>query len=306
MPSTYRDSASHVRTLVMGATGLVGQELVAYLRARSAPSDEISGAGSADADLCDERAVAELIERHRPDWTVLAAALANVDACERDPERAHAVNALGPCYVARACRQTGSRLLFISTDYVFDGKKSTPYEPEDATGSLSVYGRSKAAGEEVVRTTLPDACVVRTSWVFGLAKPGFPGAILEQAERLPEVPVIADQTTAPTYAPDLAAILDRLMQMGARGTLHAAGANGCTRVEWAREILRAAGKENVPLRAVTNAQLHRPAPRPVYSVLSTSCLAQFGLQARPWQQGVADYIAARQRLAEAAEPSGKK
>jgi dTDP-4-dehydrorhamnose reductase len=109
--------------------------------------------------------------------------------------------------------------------------------------------------------------------------------------------VVSDQTSAPTYAPDLAIMLDGLMEAGARGTLHAAGANGCTRLEWAQEILRLVGKTDVRLRPVTNAQLHRPAPRPVYSVLSTACLEQFGLRGRPWQQSLIDYLTARQRIA---------
>ena len=155
-----------------------------------------------------------------------------------------------------------------------------------------------------MRKELPTACIVRTSWVYGHTKPGLPGTILEQAERQPEVLVVSEQTSAPTYAPDLAAMLDRLMQADAHGTLHAAGANGCTRLEWAREILRLAGKCDVPLRGVTNAQINRPAPRPKYSVLSTACLAQFGLRARPWQESLVDYFAVRRQLA--ADPSTMK
>lgn len=291
-----------MRTLIIGATGLVGDALATHLRASPESGREVIGAGSARADLRDERAVGQLIERHRPDWTVLAAAVTDVDLCEREPERAHAVNALGPSYVARACLRVGSRLLFLSTDYVFDGKKRIPYEPEDAVNPLSVYGRSKAAGEEAVRKALPDACIVRTSWVFGLARPGLPGTILDQAERQSEVQVVSDQTSAPTYAPDLAVMLDGLMGAGARGTLHAAGANGCTRMEWAQEILRLVGKTDVRLRGVTNAQLNRPAPRPDYSVLSTACLARFGLHARPWQQSLIDYLSARQGIARTAAP----
>jgi len=295
-----------VRTLIIGATGLVGQALVAHYRARSDSAHEVIGVGSADTDIRDPQAVDRLIERYRPDWTVLAAALADVDVCEREPERAHAVNTLGPSYVARACREFGSRLLSISTDYVFDGRKTVPYEPEDAVNPLSTYGRSKAAGEETVRKELPHACVVRTSWVFGLGRPTLPAAILEQAERQAEVRVVSEQTSAPTYAPDLAAILDRLMQANAQGTLHAAGANGCTRLEWAREILRVVGKATVPLRAVTLSQLNRPAPRPRYTVLSTACLAQYGIRARPWQETLVDYLAARRQAATLDSPSATK
>jgi dTDP-4-dehydrorhamnose reductase len=295
-----------LRTLIIGATGLVGQAMMAYYRVNADPVREVIGVGSADTDIRDQHAVDRLIERHRPDWTVIAAALSDVDVCEREPERAHAVNTLGPLYVARACGQFRSHLLSISTDYVFDGRKTVPYEPEDAVNPLSAYGRSKVAGEEAVLKEVPQACVVRTSWVFGLARPTLPAAILEQAERGSEVSVVSEQTSAPTYAPDLAAILDRLMQANAQGTLHAAGANGCTRMEWAREILRLVGKADLPVRAVTLSQLNRPAPRPLYTVLSTARLAQFGIRTRPWQETLLDYLAARRHALATGSPSGTK
>ena len=160
-----------------------------------------------DADIRDPKAVDQLIERHRPDWTVLAAALSDVDACEREPERAHAVNTLGPSYVARACRQFGSRLLSLSTDYVFDGTKTVPYEPEDAVNPLSVYGRSKAAGEEAVRKELPHACIVRSG--LGSSDSAdrlFPPRSLSKRNTESEVLVVSEQTSAPTYAPNMAGI----------------------------------------------------------------------------------------------------
>jgi dTDP-4-dehydrorhamnose reductase len=205
------------------------------------------------------------------------------------------VNATGPLHVARACREAGIRLLFLSTDYVFDGAKAAPYEPEDVVHPLSVYGRSKAAGEDAVRSAVPDACIVRTSWIFGVARRGLPDAILEQAGRLAEIPVISDQVSTPTYARDLTGILMGLMRAGARGTLHAAGVGGCTRLEWAREILRLASKEAARLRPVTSAEAHRPGPRPLYSALSSASLQRYGLHARPWPEGLRDYMAERAR-----------
>jgi len=283
-----------MRALLIGATGLVGKALLTHWRSHAEAPEQIVAVGSADADIRDDRAISELLKSCRPDWTLLAAAYTDVDGCERDPERAHAVNAVGTANVARACRDFGSRLLFISTDYVFDGTKTQPYEPDDPIRPISVYGHSKADGEDAVRQFIPDACIVRTSWVYGLARPGFPGAILDQAERMPVVPVIADQIGAPTFAPDLAAILTTLMRAGAQGTLHAVGAGGCTRMEWAQQILNAAGKETVLLQPVTTPQANRPAPRPAYSVLSTASLAKYGIRARRWQESVADYVARRQ------------
>jgi dTDP-4-dehydrorhamnose reductase len=284
-----------MRLLLIGATGLVGRTFLGQRRAAGDASIEIVGTGSADANIGDPRAVHELLSRIRPDWTLLAAAYTDVDGCERDPRRAWAVNAEGPRHVARACSEVGSRLLFLSTDYVFDGAKAAPYEPEDPVHPLSVYGRSKAAGEDAVRSTLPGACIVRTSWVFGTARRTFPEAILDQAERLPDIPVVADQVSTPTYARDLTGILMGLLRASANGTLHAAGVGGCTRLEWARQILALAGKERVRLRPITSAEANRPGPRPLYSALSSTSLHQYGLSARPWQEGLRDFMAERAR-----------
>ena len=285
---------------------MAGQALVSHYRANPDPTHEVLGVCSADADIRDPQAVDDLIKRHRPHWTVIAAALSDVDACEREPERAHAVNTLGPSYIARACRQLGSRLLSLSTDYVFDGQKTVPYQPKDAVNPLSVYGKSKAAGEEAVRNALPQACIVRTSWVFGLGRPTLPAAILDQAEQKSEVLVVSEQTSAPTYAPDLARMMDQLMHANAEGTLHACGANGCTRLEWAQEILRLVGKSDLPLRAISLPQINRTAPRPHYTVLSTACLAPFGIQVRSWQDTLLDYLVARGKISVAGKPSGTK
>ena len=147
-----------MRVLLIGATGLLGTVLQ-----EEWGGDSVTGVGSRDVDIRDESQVRRLFERTRPEWTVLAAAYADVDGCERDPQRAHDVNCIGAMNVARAARDVQSKLFFVSTDYVFDGSKGTPYEPEDPVCSINVYGRSKADAEKGMREILPKCCTLRTS-----------------------------------------------------------------------------------------------------------------------------------------------
>src|SRR5437660_871114 len=146
-----------MRILIIGASGLLGKALVEQWK-----SDQVAGVGSRDADIREPDALRRLFDRVRPHYTVLSASYTDVDGCERDPRRADEVNRTGAIHVAEAARTTGSRFMFLSTDYVFDGAKTSPYEPEDATGPINVYGRSKAEAERDIRAVLPDCCILRT------------------------------------------------------------------------------------------------------------------------------------------------
>ena len=165
-----------MRITIFGATGLLGKALV-----REWKDDEVTGFGSADGDIRDEKQVLTLVQRARPDWIVLAAAYTDVDGCETNRDLAFDVNCRGAVNVARAAKQHGSRLLFLSTDYVFDGTKTTPYATDDPRSPRSVYGQSKAEAEMQLREILPDCCIVRTSWLFGPGGKCFPDTILKLA-----------------------------------------------------------------------------------------------------------------------------
>lgn len=283
-----------MRTLVIGASGLLGRALL-----EEACSCTVIPAASSDGDIRDAEAVRALFDRTRPDCAVLAAAFAEVDGCERDPERAHAVNCVGAANVARAALDAGSRLLYVSTDYVFDGARTTPYETTDLPRPLSAYGRSKAAGEAVVQEILPDSCVVRTSRLFGAAGKCFPNSILRLAETHAELAVVDDQVGSPTFNRDLAGAILQLVEAGVRGIVHATNSGTCTWLEFAREILRAAGMENVRVRAISSEQSGRPAARPKYSALSDASLRACGISLRPWREALSAYMEERSR--EAAE-----
>ncbi|HKF23231.1 MAG TPA: dTDP-4-dehydrorhamnose reductase [Candidatus Angelobacter sp.] len=275
-----------MRILVIGATGLLGRVLLERWA-----DDEVIGAGSRDADVRDPAQVKGLFERCRPEWTVLAAAYADVDGCEKHPERAHQVNCVGAANVARAAREARSKLLFLSTDYVFDGTKNAPYEPGDPTRPLNVYGRSKAEAEKGVRETVPDCCIVRTSWLFGVQGKCFPNTILELAMTRDHLSVVADQTGCPTFNRDLAGAIIKLVRANAHGTVHVTNRGACSWYEFAREILRGAGKGRVAVSPARTEDVPRPAVRPKYSVLSEGGLEKFGVRMRPWQEALTDYCA---------------
>jgi uncharacterized protein YbjT (DUF2867 family) len=175
-----------MRITIFGATGLLGKALV-----REWKDDEVTGFASADGDIRDEKQVSNLVQHARPDWIVLAAAYTDVDGCESNRDLAFDVNCRGAVNVARAAKQHGSRLLFLSTDYVFDGTKTTPYETNDPRSPSSVYGHSKAEAEVRLAEILPGCCIVRTSWLFGPGGKCFPDTILKLAETRPELAISA-------------------------------------------------------------------------------------------------------------------
>jgi dTDP-4-dehydrorhamnose reductase len=279
-----------MRVLVIGATGLLGRVLLEQWQ-----GDEVTGAGSRDADIREPAQLRSLFERSQPEWTVLAAAYADVDGCEKDPERAHQVNCVGAVNVARAAREARSKLLFLSTDYVFDGTKNAAYEPGDAVNPLNTYGRSKAEAETGIRTIVPDCCIVRTSWLFGVQGKCFPNTILELAKIRDHLNVAADQTGCPTFNRDLAGAIIKLARANAHGTVHVTNRGPCTWYEFAREILRVAGQGSLAVSPARTEDVPRPATRPRYSALSSTGLEKFGVHLRPWQEALTDYCAERER-----------
>lgn len=273
---------------LFGASGLLGKELL-----HEWSGDVLNGFGSKDADIRDESRVEQLVKKTSPDWIVLAAAYTDVDGCESNQELAFAVNRDGAANVARAARNAGARLLFLSSDYVFDGKKTTPYEISDARNPQSVYGRTKAEAEIRVLELLPDCCIVRTSWLFGTGGKCFPDTILRLAASRPALDVVNDQRGCPTYAVDLARAIIQLCRNSASGIVHATNAGDCTWFDFAAEIIRAAGLDTT-VRPVSTAQMARPAPRPAYSVLSASRLKSLGIEMPSWHDALRRYLKQRE------------
>jgi len=277
-----------MRVTIFGASGLLGKELM-----REWSDDTVTGLGSRDADLRDAGRVQQVVQETRPEWVVLAAAYTDVDGCEGNPDLAFAVNRDGAVTVAVAAKQAGARLIFLSSDYVFDGTKTVPYETTDARNPQSVYGRSKAEAEVKLLQLAPDCCIARTSWLFGTGGRCFPDTILKLAATRPALDVVNDQRGCPTYAVDLARAIVQLCRANANGIVHVTNAGDCTWFEFAQEIVRMAGLSAV-VRPVSSQQMARPAPRPAYSVLSPAHLQDVGMEMPSWRDALRRYLEQRQ------------
>ena len=276
-----------MKVTIFGASGLLGKALM-----REWKEDQVTGLGSKDADIRDPRQVENAVEETHPDWIVLAAAYTDVDGCETNRERAFAVNRDGAANVARAAKEHGSRLLFLSTDYVFDGSKITPYEVGDPRAPQSVYGRSKAEAEMRLENILPNCCIVRTSWLFGVGGKCFPDTILKLASTRAQIDVVNDQLGSPTYAIDLARAIIQLCRKGAKGVVHVTNRGECTWFDFAQAIVSAAGLKTI-IRPTTTEKFPRPAQRPKYSVLSASGLDHYGVGMPDWQDALRRYLIER-------------
>ena len=276
-----------MKVTILGASGLLGKALM-----REWNEDEIVGLGSRDVDIRDLDKVREVVEKTRPEWIVLAAAYTNVDDCENHPDLALAVNRDGAVNVANAAKLTGAKLLFLSSDYVFDGKKTSPYETEDVRNPQSVYGRSKAEAEVRLLEVLPECCIARTSWLFGTGGKCFPDTILKLAASRPALDVVNDQRGCPTYSVDLGRAIIKLCRNQASGIVHTTNSGDCSWFEFAREIIKGAGLAT-EVRPVSSQQMARPAPRPAYSVLSAKSLQQYGISAPTWQDALERYLQER-------------
>jgi dTDP-4-dehydrorhamnose reductase len=276
-----------MKAIVLGASGLLGKALM-----REWTGDEVVGLTSRDADIRDAGKVGEVLEKARPDWIVLAAAYTNVDECESHPDLAMAVNRDGPVNVAQAAKRFGAKLLFISSDYVFDGKKTSPYEAGDARNPQSVYGRSKAEAEVRLLEILPDCCIARTSWLFGTGGKCFPDTILKLAATRPALDVVADQRGCPTYSVDLSRAIIGLCRNQAGGIVHVTNAGNCSWFEFAQEIVKGEGFAT-DVRPVSSQQMARPAPRPAFSVLSPKSLRNYGIVSPTWQDALQRYLQER-------------
>jgi dTDP-4-dehydrorhamnose reductase len=253
-------------------------------------SDEVIAADSAEGDVRDRSQIEKLILRVRPEWIILSAAYTDVDGCEQNRELAFAVNASGVENVARAAQLIAARVFFVSTDYVFDGKGTRPYETTDPLAPLNVYGASKAAGETALAKSEVAWCIGRTSWLFGVHGPSFPEKILQAAKTRPEISVVNDQVGSPTYTRDLARVIRDLVLRDARGIVHITNEGICSWFDFAREILAQSGRDAIPVLPISTDQAARPARRPSYSVLSPASLHAFGIRTRPWQEALRSFL----------------
>ena len=254
------------RALVTGAGGALGQSLMGAL-----DGDDVVGLNRDRLDVADRDAVLQALGQVAPDVVIHAAAWTDVDGNELEPDRAFRVNALGTRNVAEGARLVGARVVYVSTDYVFDGQGSRPYVEWDATNPLSIYGRSKLGGESELRD---EDTIVRTSWLCGSTGRNFVRTIVERAKSNQPLRVVDDQHGCPTFTDDLAAMIRRLAVERRSGLFHVTNQGATTWFQLAREVVELAGFDAERVSPCTTAELDppRPAPRPAFSVLDNAAL----------------------------------
>jgi dTDP-4-dehydrorhamnose reductase len=272
-----------MRILITGADGQLGHELQRVLRRHTL----VLGIWP-EFDLLKPESRSVIVAA-RPDVVIHTAAFTDVEGAEREPDLAMTVNGEGTGRIAGAAAETGARLIYVSTDYVFDGTKGIPYEETDPPHPLNVYGRSKLEGERQALAMCPDTVVVRTSWLYGMQGKNFVKTIIQLAKELSELRVVADQRGSPTHAGDLAVAIAGLLNLDVRGVVHATGSGDCTWHEFASSIVSLTGR-SIPVRPITTKESGTAVKRPRYSVLANRVLAGLGITLPPWQDALDRFI----------------
>lgn len=281
-----------MRILITGAQGQLGHALQQALSGEDLTLKDLP-----EFDLTQSDSESQIVAAC-PSVILHAGAYSNVDGAEREPDRAMAVNAQGTTFVARAAATLNARLIYLSTDYVFDGTKSTPYREEDAPHPINVYGQSKRAGEVASLTGCPNTLVVRTSWLYGHAGNNFVKTIMRLAGEKPFLEVVGDQRGCPTNADDLALALKDLLTSDLRGICHVTNTGDCTWHEFAEAIVSLMGL-SIPVRPITTEQMGRLARRPAYSVLAQGRLGTVRALLPHWQDALARFMKHTPRFASA-------
>ena len=295
-----------MRVLITGANGMLGTDLSSLLEANGHEVVRTGVTERADRpsngwerlDITDFSSVATAVLRHQPDAVMHCAAYTDVDGCERDWHKASLINTQGTWNVAAVCGAHDITLIYISTDFVFDGETNIPYTEFDTVNPLSHYGASKLKGEKLVTQLCRKHYIVRTSWLFGAHGKCFPTAMLRLAQTRTEIPVVFDQIGSPTYTVDLARTLIMLLDTPLYGTYHVCNAGSCSWAEFAQQIFALAGVSHITVKPIPASDWPSPTRRPAYSVMHRLALE---LQGRdnlpPWQQALAEFIAIKQQQA---------
>jgi dTDP-4-dehydrorhamnose reductase len=271
-----------MRVLITGAAGMLGRDVT---EAAAAAGHDVVALGRAELDIVDRDATVAAIGAVIPDCVINCAAFTDVDGAEQQAALANAVNGDGAAHVAAAASAAGAWTLHVSTDYVFDGAKRSPYVESDPAGPQSEYGRSKLAGERAVARAAPDAhTTVRSSWLFGAQGRSFPATILRLAGQRDQLTVVEDQVGCPTFTGHLAQALITLAERRPLGIVHVAGGGQCSWYEFAVQIVARSG-HTCEVTPGTTVELGRPAPRPAYSVLGTE-RADAAPRLADWRDGL--------------------
>ncbi len=299
------------KVLITGSEGMLGRALIRSLDG----NDSVQAIGTDllseehELDIVDANQVSDFIKGIMPDIIIHAAAYTDVDGCEQYPERAYAVNAEGTKNIAQAAKDVNAFLIHISTDYVFNGEKTSPYIETDATSPINIYGESKLSAERAIKDTMDNYLIIRTSWLFGKGGKNFVDSIIKKALSGQDLRVVNDQSGCPTYTEDLAEAIKRLSLRGSPSAslrvnsateaiispyLNVTNSGSCTWYEFAKEILRIRNIENIKIEPIKSGEISLPAKRPVMSVLDNAEYANLtGKALPPWQDALHRYVLER-------------
>jgi len=275
---------------------MLGNDLVKTLGLRH----EVVGKDFNDFDITNKGITREEILDINPQIVVNSAGFTNVDGCETEVEKAFLINADGTKNVALACEEGKIKLVHISTDYIFDGKKGKPYLEDDTPNPLNIYGKSKLKGEQYIKETMEDFLIVRTEWLYGKKGNNFVSTIMKLAEIEKELKVVDDQIGSPTYTKDLAHAIGILLEHNLKGVYHVTNRGTCSWYQFALKMLELARIEDVKVNPISSSHLdgyNRPAERPAYSALNCSKFEkETGLTLRPWEDALAEYFESFERV----------
>lgn len=274
--------------LIAGGGGLLGSNMFKQL---SASGWQAHAFTHPELDITDADAVRRTVAQVRPNLIINCVATADVDRCEREPDWAYAVNEQGARHLAGAAREAGAEIVHVSTDYVFDGAKTGFYTQADEPRPLSVYAQSKLAGEQATSAACEQAYIIRTSWLFGVGGKNFGSRIIEYAHKMPRLKGVMDQTSIPTYAPDLARRIEEIVALKTYGLYHGVNTGPASWFEFAQLALEMAGIRDVEIEPVRRADLNQAAPRPQNSAMRCLLSEALGLAPlRHWREALADFV----------------
>ncbi len=283
------------RILIIGAKGMLGRDLLTILRSSNGTDSlenfEVIGWDVDEIDIREEVSTLSKIESLRPDIVIHLAAYTDVDGCEINPEEAFRVNAEGMKHVAMGAQACGARVVYLSTDYVFDGEKKEAYIESDPPHPLNVYGQTKLKGELYLQERVEDHLIIRTQWLYGKYGKNFVSSVLRQAREKQTLTIVNDQTGSPTYTVDLSKAIRTLIQHNSRGIFHVANQEVCTWYTFGQAILKFSRIEDVSLIPISSKELSRRAVRPSYSVLNTQKVrSETGMSLRTWSEALKEYL----------------
>jgi dTDP-4-dehydrorhamnose reductase len=276
-----------MRIVITGANGQLGQALQKVLEDQG---ETVIPTDIPEFDIADH-SIVEKLSDFRPNLIIHAAAMTNVDGCAKDPDAAFSINAFGTQNVAHACLRCNADMVCVSTNEVFDGVSDRPYREDAPPHPINPYGSSKRAGEQMAARYLKDKLyIVRTAWLYSPAGHNFPAKIIAAADANKELRVVTDEVSNPTYAPDLAEAIIQLIQTNAYGIYHFTNAGYCSRYDFAKEILRLSGREDIPIQPITLADYPRPSTVPPFTPLANTRGTELGIELRPWQEALQAYF----------------